>query len=200
VTVDADLPGSKTRRWPRRGGSDSSGSSPRRVLVRPTWNEDAARGNSWAPCTEVSPPLTFDQYIAAARVFLATTSAAQLRRNRFRGTTTKQRSTFGASDPWSPPRNHTSLNGTGYVRNSRALSAPELHAVKGGHEVSAISATCSLVTVLGTSFSSVWHQPAKGKLVKRKRGIRYAQWSGSSDQCCVARCWTRFHAATFVLF
>jgi hypothetical protein len=88
----------------------------------------------------------------------------------------------------------------GSVRNSCALSAPELDAVKGGHEVSAISATCSLVTVLGTSFSSVWHQPAKGKLVKRKRGIRYTQWSGSSDQCCLGRCWTRFHAATFVLF
>jgi hypothetical protein len=44
------------------------------------------------------------------------------------------------------------------------FECPELDAVKGGHEVSAISATCCLVTVLGTSFSSVWHQPAKGKL------------------------------------
>jgi hypothetical protein len=37
------------------------------------------------------------------------------------------------------------------------FECPDLDAVKGGREVSAISAICSLVTVLGTSFSSVWH-------------------------------------------
>jgi hypothetical protein len=84
---------------------------------------------------------------------VTSTAASRLwAQQRFRSTA-RQRSTFCASDLGRLRETHQPERHRLRAELLR-FECPDLDAVKGGREVSAISATCSLVTVSGTSFSS----------------------------------------------